>query len=390
VADRKKLAPDRITRTGEAQARRSRGRSREENVAFPVPPPRSELPKSYAETLGEIKRRIQQERLRVVMSANSAMVLLYWDIGRMILDRQEREGWGARVIDRLSADLREAYPDMQGLSPRNLKYMRAFAAAWPEHSFVQQVAAQIPWFHNCVLIDRVPDASAREWYIDATLKNGWSRNILDLQIDGQAYKRQGKAVTNFKATLPPANSDMAEQVFKDPYLFDFLGTADPRREREVEQALVDHIQRFLIELGSGFAFVGRQVHLEFSSHDFYVDLLFYHLKLRSYVVVELKAVPFDSAFVGQMNMYLSAVDDLLRHRDDQPSIGLLLCRSKDHVVVEYALRDLRKPIGVSEWQTKLVEKLPKELKGSLPTVAEIEAELAEYPHSARRGPRRKR
>jgi predicted nuclease of restriction endonuclease-like (RecB) superfamily len=390
MADRKKPTPDRITRTGQAQARRSRGRSREENVSFPVPPPRSGLPRSYAETLGEIKRRIQQERLRVVMSANSAMVLLYWDIGRMILDRQEREGWGARVIDRLSADLREAYPDMQGLSPRNLLHMRAFAAAYPDSQLVKQLVSLLPWGHVVRLLQRIKEQDIRHWYVKKAIENGWSRNILELQIDGQAHKRQGKAVTNFKTTLPPANSDMAEQVFKDPYLFDFLGTADPRREREVEQALVDHIQRFLIELGSGFAFVGRQVHLEFSSHDFYVDLLFYHLKLRSYVVVELKAVPFDPAFVGQMNMYLSAVDDLLRHRDDQPSIGLLLCRSKDHVVVEYALRDLRKPIGVSEWQTKLVEKLPKELKGSLPTVAEIEAELAEYPHSARRGPRSKR
>lgn len=302
MAGRKTLTPQPIARTGQTQERRSRGRSREGQVSFPVPPPRSGLPRSYAETLGEIKRRIQQERLRVVMSANAAMVLLYWDIGRMILHRQEREGWGAKVIDRLSADLRAAYPDMQGLSPRNLKYMRAFAAAWPERTFVQQVAAQIPWFRNCVLIDRVPDVSSRQWYIDATLKHGWSRNILELQIDGQAHKRQAKAVTNFKATLPPADSDMAEQVFKDPYLFDCLGTADPRREREVEQSLVQHIQRFLIELGSGFAFVGRQVHLEFSSRDFYVDLLFYHLKLRCYVVVELKAVPFDPAFVGQINL----------------------------------------------------------------------------------------
>jgi predicted nuclease of restriction endonuclease-like (RecB) superfamily len=228
-----------------------------------VPPPRSGLPRCYAETLGEIKRGIQQERLRVVMSANSAMVLLYWDIGRMILDRQEREGWGARVIDRLSADLRGAYPDMHGLSPRNLKYMRAFAAAWPEHSFVQQVAAQIPWFHNCVLIDRVPDASAREWYIDATLKNGWSRNILELQIDRQAHKRQGKAVTNFKTTLPPVNSDMAEQVFKDPYLFDFLGTADPSREREVEQALVDHSSASSSNWAAGLPSSGARYTLNF-------------------------------------------------------------------------------------------------------------------------------
>src|SRR6266508_2558778 len=354
--------------------RRSRGRARE-GASFPVAPPRSELPSDYVETLTEIKRRVQEERLRVVLAANSAMVRLYWDIGRMILERQDKAGWGAKVIDRLAADLREAFPDMKGFSPRNLKYMRAFAAAWPSRPFVQQVAAQIPWFHNCVLLDRVPDAKTREWYITQAIAHGWSRNILALQIDNRAHERHGKAISNFKASLPPADSDMAGQVFKDPYLFDFLGTADPRREREVEQGLVDHIQRFLLELGTGFAFVGRQVLLEVGEQDFYVDLLFYHLELRCYVVVELKAVPFDPAFVGQLNVYLSAADDLLRHPDDKPSIGLLLCRSKNEIVVEYALRHLKRPIGVSGWETQIVEKLPEDLKGSLPSVEEIEAEL---------------
>ena len=358
----------------DASDRRTRGRKRDD-ASFPVAPARAGLPDSYVAVLGEIKRRIQEERLRTVMAANAAMVILYWDIGRLILDRQQIEGWGARVIDRLSADLREAYPDMKGLSPRNLKYMRAFAAAWPDRSIVQQLAAQIPWFHNCILLDRVSDATIRTWYVKAAIEHGWSRNILEIQIDTCAHERQGKAITNFKATLPPSDSDMATQVFKDPYLFDFLGTADPRREREVEQALVDHIQRFLLELGAGFAFVGRQVHLEFASHDYYLDLLFYHLKLRCYVVVELKAVPFDPGFVGTMNMYLSAVDDLLRHVDDKPSIGLLLCRSKSKLVVEYALRNFKKPIGVAAWETKIVKKLPAEFKGSLPTVEEIEAEL---------------
>jgi len=356
-------------------ARGSRGKTRD-GASFPVPPPRAELPGDYAETLAEIKKRIQQERLRVVLTANSAMVLLYWDIGRMILDRQERSGWGAKVIDRLSADLREANPEMQGLSPRNLKYMRAFATAWPERTIVQRVVAQLPWRQNIALLERLADEKTRLWYAEQTLQHGWSQPILCLQIDGQAHERHGKALTNFKATLPPADSDLASQVFKDPYLFDFLGTADPRREREIEQGLVDHLQRFLLELGSGFAFVGRQVHLEFASRDYYLDLLFYHLKLRCYVVIELKAVPFDPAFIGQINVYLSAVDDLLRHPDDKPTIGLLLCRSKDRIIVEYALRDLKKPIGVAGWKTKLVEKLPKDLKGSLPTVEEIEAELS--------------
>jgi predicted nuclease of restriction endonuclease-like (RecB) superfamily len=313
--------------------RRSRGRPRDE-AAFPVAPPRSELPGDYDETLGEIKRRIQDERLRVVLAANSAMVLLYWDIGQRILARQADAGWGAKVIDRLAEDLAKAFPDMRGFSPRNLKYMRAFAAAWPDRGMVQQLAARIPWFHNCILLDRVSDPAQRKWYVRKTVEHGWSRNILALQIDGRAHDRQGKALSNFKATLPPADSDMAAQVFKDPYLFDFLGTADPRREREVEQALVDHVQRFLLELGAGFAFVGRQVPLEVGDRDFYVDLLFYHLKLRCYVVIELKAVPFDAGFTGQLNVYLSAVDDLLRHPDDKPTIGLLLCRSKKKIVVE--------------------------------------------------------
>ena len=354
--------------------RRSRGRRRED-VSFPVPPARGGLPRSYAVVLGEIKERIRTARLRMVMAANASMVLLYWDIGRLILDRQEEEGWGAKVIDRLSSDLRGAFPDMQGLSPRNLKYMRAFATAWPDLGFVQRVVAQIPWRSNIALLDKLDDSAVRQWYAYKTIEQGWSQPVLCFQIEARLHERQGKAVTNFGATLPPAESDMAAQIFKDPYLFDFLGTADPRREREVEQALIDQIQRFLLELGAGFAFVGRQVHLEFASHDFYLDLLFYHLKLRCFVVVELKAVPFDPGFVGTMNMYLSAVDDLLRHPDDKPSIGLLLCRSKSKLIVEYALRGFKKPIGVAEWETKLVKHLPKELQGSLPTVKEIETEL---------------
>ena len=358
-----------------ADERLTRGRSRD-GASFPAPPPHAGLPTDYETVLGEIKSRIRSERLKAVLAANSAMVLLYWDIGRLILDRQQREGWGAKVIDRLSADLRETFPDMTGLSPRNLKYMRAFAAAWADPSIVQEALAQIPWYHHIALLERCGTPQERLWYARQSAEHGWSRNILALQIETRAHERQGKAVNNFAATLPPADSDMAAQVFKDPYLFDFLGTADPRREREVEQALVDHIQRFLLELGAGFAFVGRQVHLEVGDSDFYVDLLFYHLKLRRFVVVELKAVPFDPDFVGKMNLYLAAVDDLLKHPDDQPAIGLLLCRSKNKLIVEYALRGLAAPIGVADWETRLTANLPKELKGSLPTVKEIETELA--------------
>jgi predicted nuclease of restriction endonuclease-like (RecB) superfamily len=288
---------------------------------------------------------------------------------------QNSRGWGARVIDRLAKDLRDAFPDMKGFSPRNRKYMRAFAAAWTDRTIVQEVLAQITWYHNIALLEKLADNEERLWYARKTLEHGWSHNVLVLQIQNVIHKRHGPAVTNFQDVLPPTASDMATQVFKDPYLFDFLGTADPRREREVEQALVDHIQQFLLELGTGFAFVGRQVHLEVGDEDFYLDLLFYHLKLRRYVIIELKAVPFAPGFVGQLNMYLSAVDDLLRHPDDQPAIGLLLCREKNRLVVEYALRNLKKPIGVAQWETRIVERLPKELKGNLPTVEEIEAEL---------------
>lgn len=356
-------------------ARAVRGRARA-GVAFPAAPSRLGLPRGYADALAELKERIRQERLRVVLAASSAMVLLYWDIGRMILGRQESAGWGARVIDRLSADLREAFPDMKGLSPRNLKYMRAFAAAWPDAQIVQRVVARLPWRQNIALLERLGDAETRLWYARRAAEQGWSQSLLCLHIEGQDHRRQAKALSNFESTLPPADSDLARQVFKDPYLFDFLGTAEPRREAEVEQALVDQIQRFLLELGSGFAFVGRQVPLEVGGQDYFVDLLFYHLQLRRYVIIELKAIPFEPAFVGQLNLYLSAVDDLLRHPEDKPSIGLVLCRSKDRVLAEYALRDLRKPIGVAEWMTRLVAELPKELRGSLPSVEEIEAELA--------------
>jgi len=351
------------------------GRTRQD-ARFTAPPPAGELPKNYGETLAHLKELVRQTRLKTVLGANAAMIMAYWCMGQTILQRQASAGWGAKVIDRLSVDLRREFPDMQGLSPRNLKYMRAFAAAWPDGAIVQGVLAQIPWWQNIALMEKLEDADTRLWYARQTIEHGWSQSILSIQIEGHAHTRQGKAITNFPATLPPSDSDMAEQVFKDPYLFDFIGTADPRREREVEQALVDHIQHFLLELGAGFAFVGRQVHLEVGSKDFYLDLLFYHLKLRRFVVVELKAVPFDPGFAGKMNLYLSAVDDLLRHPDDQPSIGLLLCRAKDKLVVEYALRDLKKPIGVAGWETTLVKSLPNGLKSNLPTVKEIESALA--------------
>lgn len=359
----------------EDQGRRVLGRSIA-GASFPVPPSVDELTTGYPILLEELKNRIGIERVRTTFAANASMLLLYWDIGQAILIRQSNEGWGAKVIDRLSTDLRNAFPDMRGLSARNLKYMRTFSEVWPKRAIVQEVLAQLPWYQNLALLEKLDTPDDRLWYAAKTLEHGWSRNILVLQIQSQLHKRQGKAITNFPSALPPVESDMAAQVFKDPYLFDFLGTADPRREREVEQALVNHVQKFLLELGAGFAFVGKQMPLEVGEQDFLVDLLFYHLKLRCFVVVELKSVPFDPAFIGQLNLYLSAVDDLLRHSDDLPTIGLLLCKGKDQLVVEYALRNFQKPIGVADWETQIVSSLPEGLKGSLPSIEEIEAELA--------------
>jgi predicted nuclease of restriction endonuclease-like (RecB) superfamily len=335
----------------------------------------SVLPANYGATLKAIQLRIQQERSRVVLSANAALIVLYWDIGRLIVDRQQREGWGTKVIDRLARDLRRCFPGTQGFSTRNLQLIRAFAEAFPDAAIVKQLASQLPWWHLVRLVQRVKDAKAREWYMREAIRQGWSRSILELQLLGNAYERSGKAMNNFESVLPAVESRRAAEVFKDPYLFDFLEASDLQRERQVEQALVDHIQRFMLELGSGFAFVGRQTRLQVAEQDYFIDLLFYHLKLRCFVAVELKAVPFDPAFVGQLNLYLSAIDDQLRHADDQPTIGLLLCRSKQQVVVEYALRDFHKPIGVAGWESTLAKVLPDELASSLPSVADLEAEL---------------
>lgn len=333
------------------------------------------IPADYGATLKAIQERVRQERVRVALSANAAMIRLYWDIGRLIVERQTREGWGAKVIDRLGRDLRKSFPKMQGFSTRNLQFMRGFAEEFPDAAIVKQLASQLPWWHVVRLMQRVKHPPAREWYLREAVRQGWSRRVLEMQLLGNAYERSGKALSNFATSLPAADDRRAAELFKDPYLFDFLGTTDVRRERQVEQALVDHIQQFMLELGSGFAFVGRQIPLAIDGEDCFLDLLFYHLKLRCFVVVELKAVDFEPAFVGQINLYLSAVDDLLRHPDDRPSIGLLLCRSKRQVVVEYALRDLRKPIGVAGWETTLAKTLPEPYSYSLPSVEELEAEL---------------
>ena len=280
------------------------------------------------------------------------------------------------MIERLAHDLRTAFPNMKGFSPRNLKYMRAFAGAWPESEFVQQLAAQLPWFHLCTLIDKLKTREERDWYMNKAVEHNWSRNILVMQIEVNARERAGNAVTNFEVSLPKPLSDLARESLKDPYRFDFLGLTDEAEEREIESALVHHISRFLLELGAGFAFVGRQVHIEVGGDDFFIDLLFYHLKLRCYVVVELKAGAFKPEHTGQLSFYLTAIDAQVKNEQDAPTIGLLLCKTKNRVVAEYALRDSNKPIGVAEYQ--LIASLPTELQTSLPSIEQIERELGDW------------
>jgi predicted nuclease of restriction endonuclease-like (RecB) superfamily len=327
----------------------------------------------YEYFLVALKERIRHAQLQAILSVNRELILLYWQIGRDILNRQQQHGWGAKVIDRLAADLRRAFPDIKGFSSRNLKYMRAFASAYSDEQFVQQLAAQIPWFHNCVLLEKVKKPIERKWYIHQTLQQGWSRNILVHQIESGLYHRQGKAISNFDRTLPKPQSELAEQLLKDPYCFDFLSLNEKATESDLEKALINHLKDFLLELGVGFAFVGNQYHLEIGEQDFYLDLLFYHLRLRCFVVIDLKIGDFKPEYSGKMNFYLSAVDDLLAHQDDQPSIGMILCKSKNKTIVEYALHDLNKPIGVSTYQ--LTKALPEQLQENLPTIEQLEAEL---------------
>lgn len=331
-------------------------------------------PEGYVEWLKEIKERIRSAQQRAVLAANNEMIVVYWQIGRDILERQEQQGWGAKVVERLAADLRREFPDMKGFSRANLLYMRSLAESWPDSSIVQQLVGQIPWGHNITLLTKVKDSAEREWYARAAIEYGWSRAVLLHQIESKLYHRQGKAITNFDKRLPAALSELAQQTLKDPYLFDFFAIGKEAHERDIENALVEHITRFLLELGAGFACVGRQVHLEVGGEDFYLDLLFYHLKLRCYVVIELKAVAFKPEYAGKLNFYLSAVDATMKHESDNPSIGLILCKDKNRLVAEYALKDISKPVGISEY--RLIESIPEDLKGSLPSIEQIEAELS--------------
>ncbi len=375
----------------------------------------------YAPFLGAVKSRIRAAQVKATLAANAELIHLYWDIGCAIAAMQKKEGWGAGVIPRLARDITNDMPEVKGFSERNLKRMVQFAAEYPglcsigptpsaqlpaaairppamaqlavgavakligptvsaqlseqdELVKMQQLAAQLPWFHHVLLIQKVKDLRTRLWYARQTVENGWSHRILALQIDRRAHTRAGKAVHNFHATLPPPQSDLAEQVLKDPYIFDFLTLTEPFHERELELALLDQVQKFLLELGQGFAFVGRQHHLEVGAEDFYLDLLFYHLRLRCFMVVDLKRGPFKAEYAGKMNFYCNVVDDRLRHADDHSTIGLILCQDKNRIVAEYALKGVKQAIGVSEYE--LTRALPKKFRSSLPTVEQMETELA--------------
>ena len=331
------------------------------------------LPSDYSQFLAELKGHIRETQVRAALAVNSELVQLYWRIGRSILQQEQQQGWGAELVVRLAQDLRQDFPSLTGFSPRNMRYMKAFAEAWPDEAILQQLVAKIPWGHNVRLLDKVKDQAERAWYVHETIENGWSRNVLAAQVESGLYHRQGRAVSNFSRTLPAPQSELAQQILKDPYTFDFLTLGAEAQERDLECGLLEHVRSFLLELGKGFALVGSQYHLEVGGQDYYLDLVFYHLKLRCFVIIDLKMGEFKPEDSGKMNFYLSAADDLLRHPTDQPTIGLVLCKSQNRVVAEYALRGLSQPIGVAEWQ--LTRALPTELLRSLPTTEELNAVL---------------
>lgn len=332
------------------------------------------IDKEYGVFLENLKQQVYQRRYQAARQVNKELILLYHHIGSEILRQQSAQGWGTKVIEQLSKDLRSEFPEMKGFSPQNLKYMKRFAEEYAPNEISQQAVDQLAWGHIVVLLYEVKDSLERQFYVQKSIEYGWSRSLLSMQIETKLYQREGKAITNFEAKLSSPHSDLAQTTLKNPYFFDFLSLGKDAHEREVEKGLVKHIEKFLIELGEGFAFLGRQYHLQVEDQDFFLDLLFYHIKLRSFVVIELKSGKFKPEYAGKMNFYLSAVDDLLRHPGDNPSIGLILCRSKVGVLAEYALRDMSKPIGLAEY--RLTESLPENIKTELPSIEELEAELS--------------
>lgn len=326
----------------------------------------------YRYIFENIKTEVLKSQYRAMQSVNKELIFMYWKIGKIILDNSV---WGNKFIDNLSIDLKLQFPNMQGFSQRNLKYMRKLAEEYPDFKFVQQVVAQIPWGHNLILLDKIKDIQERKWYIKQSIENGWSRNILNMQIDTKLYERQviASKITNFKNTLPDVQSDLANQTLKDPYIFDFITLTGKANEKQIEKVMIDKIKNVLLELGKGFSFVGNQYKLTVSNTDYFIDLLFYNLELRCYVVVELKAREFKPTDAGQLNFYLSAIDDMLKKEGDNPTIGIILCRNKDKIKAEYALKDINKPVGVSEY--KILKDLPEYLQSKLPNIEDIELHI---------------
>jgi predicted nuclease of restriction endonuclease-like (RecB) superfamily len=322
--------------------------------------------KDYYDVLTALNTEIKNARLRAHLAVNKELILLYWRIGKTILERQEKLGWGSKVIEQLSLDLKHEFPEIKGFGAANLYNMRRFAGLYPDEQFLQQVAGELPWYHHVVLMERVKTPEERVFYIQKTIENGWSRNILTMQIENRLYERQGKALTNFKHTLPAETSDLAQALFKDEYNFEFLNLASDIPERHIERSLIDHIRDFLLELGAGFAFMGSQYKLVVGGDEFFIDMLFFHARLRCYIVIELKAGKFIPEYAGKLSFYLTAVNRQVKLSDDNPTIGLLLCQSANHMVVEYALSENRQPMGVSKYQTT-IQDLPKSLEGALPT-----------------------
>lgn len=326
----------------------------------------------YLATIEQVKQEIKAAQYKAAVHVNTELIMLYHSIGCVI---NAHKSWGNKFIENLAQDIKLEFPQTTGYSVRNLKYMAKFAATYPDSEFVQQVVAQIPWGHNVVLLDKVSDAGERNWYIEACRKNGWSRNVLVHQIESGLYQRQALAekISNFENRLPSPQSELAVQTMKDPYIFDFIPFKEDMMERDIERALVQDVAKLLLELGTGFAFLGNQYHLNVGGDDFYIDLLFYNLNLRCYVVIELKTGEFKPEYAGQLNFYLSAVDGILKKEADNPSIGLLLCKSKNDLVAEYSLKDMSKPIGVSEY--KITSTLPEELEQQLPSVEDLQKRI---------------
>lgn len=326
----------------------------------------------YLATIEQVKQEIKAAQYKAAVHVNTELIMLYYNIGCVI---NAHKSWGSKFVDNLAQDIKMEFPQSTGYSVRNLKYMAKFARMFPDKEFVQVALAQITWYHNIALMDKVKDPDAYAWYAAQTVKNGWSRNVLVHQIESGLYQRQALAgkVTNFERRLPSPQSELAIQTIKDPYVFDFIPFKEDMVERDIERALVQDVTKLLLELGTGFAFLGNQYHLNVGGDDFYIDLLFYNLNLRCYVVIELKTGEFKPEYAGQLNFYLSAVDGILKKDADNPSIGLLLCKSKNDLVAEYSLKDMSKPIGVSEY--KITSTLPEELEQQLPSVEDLQKRI---------------